>query len=1096
MVSATAMLLVAAILMVSSTYAWFTLSTAPEVTGITTQVGANGNLEIALLNSETMQDLSKIQSAVGNSSAASGVTVAQANVTWGNIVDLSGDEYGLSSVTLQPATLNGTFPTSVTNVAAPLQTPEYGADGRVSELKAAVSAQKSDDGFVWSDGNQSYGARVVGSASSATAQSIGLAGAKTSYSSYMRQAANTAQNALTANVTGLISLATAEESTDITAQQVTSLYNVALGLQNALSYVEKAYRQAAIAYIASTVTDEEAYNTAVAAVNAATLEQLTSNEKVPTEIKTELGYLKNAQANAKASVDALAAYTGTGAKGSEIKAAGRNILNNTAYNKEGTYVTVQNKSTTAATNNSCVMADVADYVGEYSFLIDGVGGVTVKPSDSAGENGKLSAKAGTVNGYSAAGAEASVSRITDTYGYIVDLAVRTNAASSNLLLQTDATQRVYNDSTSAATQGLGSSLKFSYAASMTTEQVTTLMNALRVVFLNPDSGDIYAVAVAGDIDFTTTAYEADAELRVLDKIADVTYTTITLGKDAYTEVSGQSGFYQLNTANYPEATATTTYTNYSTELIGQEQYDKLEANTKTVTTVAKENLVKDKNAVITALEQNTAKKISVLVYLDGTLVDNSAVAYDAVSSGALNLNLQFSSSADLQPMNNTSLRAIESEATVGNGAKITGATYTYAGESISLTAALTESTENIREVVWSVADTQIATISGTGTTGTVTAKAVGTTDVAAIIITEKNNMYVASYKINVLASDDKDFVTMQNATKTSQYDPIETLMLSTSSTANEVPQSATLGVKLSSLNNVEDGLTGNIRWKSSDDTKVKLDGEGNVIADSNGYIVADTMKITQVAETTDPVKITVQIATKKITTDGADKGKPDFENGVVTLELPVSVTTPADKAVTDIDNTDGAASVTLYGAGTKGATLSLKNVKDGVASDSSDTIKRVIVASSNRTYATASVSGSTVTITGQNVAGSNQKVLALVYTTNGGILTKVIDFSVVMPTLSLSSSMDVDGNLLSATISSDSGEISNVSWTSSNTEVATISNGTTSSATVNGLKDGETTITAVVTYEGGGTATVSQTITVKYHTPAAQTTTENSDESV
>ena len=49
LMAAIAMLLVSSIMMVSSTYAWFTLSTAPEVTGIQTAVGANGNLEMALL---------------------------------------------------------------------------------------------------------------------------------------------------------------------------------------------------------------------------------------------------------------------------------------------------------------------------------------------------------------------------------------------------------------------------------------------------------------------------------------------------------------------------------------------------------------------------------------------------------------------------------------------------------------------------------------------------------------------------------------------------------------------------------------------------------------------------------------------------------------------------------------------------------------------------------------------------------------------------------------------------------------------------------------------------------------------------------------
>ena len=49
MMAAVSMLMVSCIMLVSSTYAWFTLSTAPEVTGITTNVGANGNLEMMLL---------------------------------------------------------------------------------------------------------------------------------------------------------------------------------------------------------------------------------------------------------------------------------------------------------------------------------------------------------------------------------------------------------------------------------------------------------------------------------------------------------------------------------------------------------------------------------------------------------------------------------------------------------------------------------------------------------------------------------------------------------------------------------------------------------------------------------------------------------------------------------------------------------------------------------------------------------------------------------------------------------------------------------------------------------------------------------------
>ena len=83
LLAAVAMLLVASFMVVSSTYAWFTLSTAPEVTGITTQVGANGNLEIALNTTNTLP---------GN---GTGLTnVVDKNATWGNIIDLGNAAYG------------------------------------------------------------------------------------------------------------------------------------------------------------------------------------------------------------------------------------------------------------------------------------------------------------------------------------------------------------------------------------------------------------------------------------------------------------------------------------------------------------------------------------------------------------------------------------------------------------------------------------------------------------------------------------------------------------------------------------------------------------------------------------------------------------------------------------------------------------------------------------------------------------------------------------------------------------------------------------------------------------------------------------------
>jgi len=134
LMAAIAMLLVSSIMMVSSTYAWFTLSTAPEVTGISTAVGANGNLEMALL--PTTGEVDDIKSEVGDS----GKPMVQKNITWGNLVDLSENAtYGLDQIKLYPSELNitaGSGETAATIAETMLKTPAYGADGRISSLKA------------------------------------------------------------------------------------------------------------------------------------------------------------------------------------------------------------------------------------------------------------------------------------------------------------------------------------------------------------------------------------------------------------------------------------------------------------------------------------------------------------------------------------------------------------------------------------------------------------------------------------------------------------------------------------------------------------------------------------------------------------------------------------------------------------------------------------------------------------------------------------------------------------------------------------------------------------------------------------------------
>jgi len=103
LLSALAMLMVATTLMATTSYAWFVLSTAPEVIGISTNVGANGSLEIALLNTKTRADMTTIRSGIGDSMVANNPA---ANNAWGNLVDLGYQDYGLDHVLLMPSRLN------------------------------------------------------------------------------------------------------------------------------------------------------------------------------------------------------------------------------------------------------------------------------------------------------------------------------------------------------------------------------------------------------------------------------------------------------------------------------------------------------------------------------------------------------------------------------------------------------------------------------------------------------------------------------------------------------------------------------------------------------------------------------------------------------------------------------------------------------------------------------------------------------------------------------------------------------------------------------------------------------------------------------
>lgn len=164
LIAAISMLLVSSIMMVSSTYAWFTLSTAPEVKNISTTVAGNGSLEIALM--PTTGNLGDIKAAAVGANASATAT----NTKWGNLVDLSDNSYGLADINLYPTALNVTATadadtkiyssvfmtatadgTAIDPLAAPVSVPIYGGDGRIASISAqgiGLASANSDTGAI------------------------------------------------------------------------------------------------------------------------------------------------------------------------------------------------------------------------------------------------------------------------------------------------------------------------------------------------------------------------------------------------------------------------------------------------------------------------------------------------------------------------------------------------------------------------------------------------------------------------------------------------------------------------------------------------------------------------------------------------------------------------------------------------------------------------------------------------------------------------------------------------------------------------------------------------------------------------------------
>ena len=146
-------------MMISTTFAWVVLSTKPEVKGMALSISGNGNLEIALRNTNNEPGFSQI-----GDSVAAGTAIKDANITWGNLINLS-EGYGLDTLVLRPARLNkGGLPHG-----RPLEGVIYGQDGRVEGMQSDYAFTVWKEGLAGgsfvspTDASQGYGVRAISS---------------------------------------------------------------------------------------------------------------------------------------------------------------------------------------------------------------------------------------------------------------------------------------------------------------------------------------------------------------------------------------------------------------------------------------------------------------------------------------------------------------------------------------------------------------------------------------------------------------------------------------------------------------------------------------------------------------------------------------------------------------------------------------------------------------------------------------------------------------------------------------------------------------------------------------------------------------------
>lgn len=696
LMAAVSMLLVSAIMVSVTTYAWFILSTAPEVKGMSTTVGSNGALEMALLNKETGANMDMIKAGVGDSIATSG-NVTASNITWGNLVDLEDTSYGLDQITLYPAQLSSL--TGLSRTASALSYAVYGTDGRVANLDGMTESGVRDDTGKFVADTTSYGVRAIGRANSADPMKKNFADAVNAYTTHGTNAVNYAKNAFGDNLMALLNIATTRVGEDAAnykyTKETVTVLKVLGELKNAVSEMQLAVKSAIAAKINSEATAEsqqvtminiekiDLTNYASDAIYRDIIADLTALEgKINTQIAAATALQTEGAANGwtqfRPIYNALMGLDGSEGDPSNTQMlfdpkdeAGESIARQDGaawtFDKASGLMNIQGQIVTLDVKIRYGMfKDMADITGQMSKDIDysGKKGVaTVVAKNSIDKTAIDTAVAGYHE--PAGNGGTAKSYIEDYYGYAVDLAFRTNADSNKLKLATDRMSRV-SGSDEQAVQGGGSTFTFKDKVD------DAVKKALRVAFVNAE-GSVLGIA------------KLDAN--------PVAGNNLKYALHMYSAESLENGVLKLSETTTDE---------------------------------------------IMTLNSGVATRLTAIVYMDGTYLDNTVAAG---ASGKL--NLQFCGSETLQSMGysgyNSGVELSKTPSTVAAGAATEEITATFNKATLG---------EN-QSFSWKSSAPEVADVQATGTDTTKnTAKIQGKTAGTATI-TVSFGKYSKSFTIQV-----------------------------------------------------------------------------------------------------------------------------------------------------------------------------------------------------------------------------------------------------------------------------------------------------------------------------------------------------------